>query len=124
MVPGAAVWLVFLRYRMPRPWLNGDQEQRFLYFAPMYLAIGIIAFSVGAFFLTFAWREVTFYIPGVVAGLDAAVAERMAREGIPGPLLPGSIGNVKLATRQVRRWIARPVAWGPRGPATARVVRR
>jgi O-antigen ligase len=124
MVPGAAVWLLVLRYRMPRQWLHGDEEQRFLYFAPMYLAIGIIAFSVGAFFLTFAWREVTFYIPGVVAGLDAAVAERMAREGIPGPLMPGSIGNVKLATRQVRRWIARPVTWGPRGPRSAGVARR
>ncbi|MFI5249739.1 MAG: O-antigen ligase family protein [Gemmatimonadales bacterium] len=125
MVPGAAVWLVFLRRRMPQQWLHGDGEQRFLYFAPMYLSIGIIAFSVGAFFLTFAWREVTFYIPGVVAGLDAAVAERMAREGIPGPLLPGSIGNVKLASRQVRRWIARPVTWGgPRGARAGRVTRR
>ena len=119
MIPGAAVWLVVQGRRMPQRWLTGDGEARFLYYAPVYLAVGIIAFSVGAFFLTFAWREVTFYIPGVVAAFDAAVAERLAREGLEGPLPGRPIGSAK-ARKAVRRWIARPISWAPTAVRGAR----
>jgi hypothetical protein len=116
MIPGAAVWLLVFQRGLPKRWQTGDGEQRLLYFAPVYFALGIIGFSVGAFFLTFAWREVTFYIPAIVAGLDVAVTERLVREGVVRP--HAKVASGRAAARAmttgrpgVRRWIARPVSW-------------
>jgi O-antigen ligase len=88
-IPGLMLWLaaVFgsigamlkLRKRIPRAWLRGDQEQRFLAQAPTYLAVSMIAFSVSSFFVSFAWMDPIYFLLALMAGLYVST-ERKARE--------------------------------------------
>jgi len=92
-VPGLIMWscLVFgsiigmnrLRRRLPRSWARGDPEQRFMYLATMYLALAMIGFAVTAFFLTFAWLDMVYYLAAMMAGLYSCVELRL-RETAPG----------------------------------------
>ena len=69
MIPGAVVSLLQARSRLPRAWAKGDPQQRFLYVAPQYMAVGFVGFSVGAFFLSFAWTDVTYILVSSWAAL-------------------------------------------------------
>jgi O-antigen ligase len=69
MIPGAVVSLLQARSMLPRAWAKGDPQQRFLYVAPQYLAVGFVGFSVGAFFLSFAWTDVTYILVSSWAAL-------------------------------------------------------
>lgn len=88
-IPGLLLWLaaIFgsigamlrLRGRIPRSWLRGDQEQRFLAQAPTYLAVSMIAFAVTSFFVSFAWMDPIYFLLALMAGLYVSL-ERKARE--------------------------------------------
>jgi O-antigen ligase len=73
MIPGGAISLIRLDRRMPRAWEHGTAEQRFLFVAPSYLAIGFVGFSVGSFFLSFAWMDVTYVMVAAWAALLLAI---------------------------------------------------
>jgi O-antigen ligase len=93
--PGLALWcsLVFggiiscgrLRRRLPRSWLKGDPEQRFLYQSTMYLQLAFIGFSVCAFFLTFAWLDIIYMLAAYLGGLYIAIGEKLGRSGQAAP---------------------------------------
>jgi O-antigen ligase len=93
--PGFIVWcsLLFggiiscarLRKRLPRSWLKGDQEQRFLYQATMYLQLAFIGFAVCAFFLTFAWLDIIYMLAAYLGGLYIAIREKQSRTGESAP---------------------------------------
>jgi len=94
-IPGLVLWcsLVFggvvscrrLRRRLPRAWLKGDAEQRFLYQATLYLQLGFIGFAVCAFFLTFAWLDIIYILAAYLGGLHVAIAEKQGRSGAAAP---------------------------------------
>jgi O-antigen ligase len=73
MIPGGTLRLLQLRGKVPRAWATGDPEQRFLYHAPGYLAAGFAGFTVGSFFLSFAYTDVTYLMPAAWAALEIAV---------------------------------------------------
>jgi len=83
MVPGGIVWLVRLRRRIPKRWATGDGEERFLYFATMYGAVMLAGYSVGSFFLSFTWYEISYYIFAFLAGLSVAIKEKQRRAMAP-----------------------------------------
>lgn len=99
-VPGLILWLSFmlsgtvgvllLRRRLPRKWANGDAEERFLYHATAYVPVGMAGFAVTAFFLSFAWMDVTYLLMGFLASLHALIRDK--REGNV-PAAPGSAPN-------------------------------
>ena len=70
-----------LRRRLPRSWLKGDPEQRFLYQSTMYLQLAFIGFSVCAFFLTFAWLDIIYMLAAYLGGLYIAIGEKLGRAG-------------------------------------------
>ncbi len=86
-IPGFLLWttLVFtgitggnrLRKRLPKTWERGDPEQRFLYFASMYLPLAMISFAVTSFFLTFAWVDMVYMVTAMITGLYACVAAKL-----------------------------------------------
>ena len=94
-IPGLALWcsLVIggivscrrLRRRLPRSWLKGDPEQRFLYQATMYLQLAFIGFAVCAFFLTFAWLDIIYMLAAYLGGLYVAIGEKLGRSGVAAP---------------------------------------
>jgi O-antigen ligase len=82
MIPGAVVSLVKLRRRLPRGWgRSRDAEERFLYLATVYLPVAFVGYSVGSFFLSFAWTDITYLLVATWAGLQLAVEEKLARSG-------------------------------------------
>jgi O-antigen ligase len=85
MVPGGVVWLIRLRKRIPRRWASGDAEERFLYLATMYGAVLLTGYSVGSFFLSFTWYDVSYYIFAFLAGLSVAITEKQRRTMAPVP---------------------------------------
>jgi O-antigen ligase len=79
MVPGGIVWLTRLRRKLPASWATGDGEERFLYLCTLYFAVMLAGFSVGSFFLSFTWYEITYFMFGMLAGLHVAIDEKMKR---------------------------------------------
>lgn len=91
-IPGLVLWsvLVFglfvsptrLRKRLPSHWARGDPDQRFTYYASVYLPISVIAFIATAFFLSFAYQDIIYMLAAFVTGLFVSV-DVLTR---PGPL--------------------------------------
>lgn len=78
---GGAVSLWRLGTRLPQRWLTADYDARVLYWAPRYLAISLIGFSVPAFFVSFAWHDLPFLLGGLSAGTITLINERLSLEG-------------------------------------------
>jgi len=86
-IPGLIVWcmLVFggilsllrLRASLPVAWRGGDPEQRFLYQASMYLAVSLVGFAVGSFFVSFAFVDIPYILVAMMAGLAVAAEGRL-----------------------------------------------
>ena len=70
-----------MRTRMPRAWLNGAPEQRFLYLSTMLVPIAFVGFAITASFVSFAWSDQYYILPAIVVGLQKAI-ERMV---LPSP---------------------------------------
>ena len=104
-LPGIAMWLslVFggiiamlrLRRRLPRAWLKGDDEERFLYLASMYVPLAMIGFAVTSFFLSFAWVDMLYILAAFMSGLYVCVGRKLQDSGGRGPAV--------VAPRRVRR---------------------
>jgi len=110
LVFGGIVGVTRLRRRLPRAWARGDPEQRFVYYATVYLPVAFVAFASTAFFLSFAWRDPIYLIGAYVAGLYTAVnvARRRpyAAAGLgptpPEPRQPSLPGRVRYAAPRYR----------------------
>lgn len=76
---GLAVWLtvVFggmiaplrLRSRMPRSWLRGTPDQRFLFLTASYLPASFVAFAVTTFFVSHAYTGMFYILAAFLSGL-------------------------------------------------------
>jgi hypothetical protein len=95
---GGVLAMFRLRRRLPRAWLNGDPEERFLYLATGYFAVAMVGFSVTSFFVSFAWMDAAYFIAALMSGLYICVDKRLGRNaGVAGaapaaalPALPQS----------------------------------
>ena len=94
--PGAVMWISLtvggivslwrLRRRVPRVWATGDPDERFLYHATSYLPVSYVAFTVSAFFVSFAWVDGIYILTAYLVGLHMAVRQRQ----MWGALAPGA----------------------------------
>jgi len=77
-----------LARRMPREWRKGTPDQRFLWFAALYVPIAQLGFAVTSFFVSFAWLEPLYFLSALVAGLAIVAARELhpiaAPVGFPG----------------------------------------
>lgn len=83
----AAFWLLVfggigrglrLRKRLPPSWRTGDQEERFLYLATMYLPVAMVGFAVSSTFVTFGYIDIVYIVAALLAGLHICSAKRVA----------------------------------------------
>src|SRR5205814_5657213 len=58
LIIGGLVGMVRMRRRLPRAWLQGDAEGRFLYLATVHLPLALVGFAIPAFFLSFAYSDI------------------------------------------------------------------
>lgn len=77
LVFGNIVGLIRLRRRLPRAWLKGDPEQRFLYLLAIYLPVSMIGFAVAGFFVSFAYLDLVYVLSAFVAGMYVATAQKL-----------------------------------------------
>ena len=61
------------RRRIPAEWVQGDDEQRFLYFTSVYLPVCFIGFLVSGFFVSFAYMDLIYVLTAFHIGLITAV---------------------------------------------------
>lgn len=81
LVLGGIVGMNRLRRLLPRSWLNGDREGRFLYRASLYFPVAMIAFAVTSTFLSFAWIDIVYILAGFMAGLSYSVKRKLMADG-------------------------------------------
>lgn len=96
-IPGLAIWaallvggaggLLRLRKRMPRSWAtSADPDERFLYLSTLYIPIAFLGFLVAATFVSFAWSDQAYILPGLAMGVQIAYHEKVRRDGgLPAP---------------------------------------
>jgi len=80
LIIGGIVQCHKLRRQMPRGWARGDPEQRFLYYATLFLPMSLVAFSVGGFLVSFGYLDPIYILAAFVGGLRTAVDKRMSEE--------------------------------------------
>ncbi|HKR08968.1 MAG TPA: O-antigen ligase family protein [Gemmatimonadaceae bacterium] len=62
-----------LSRRIPRSWLSGTPDQRFVAFGARYLPIAQLGFAVTAFFVSFAWLEPLYFFGALIAAFSLIV---------------------------------------------------
>ncbi len=80
MLVGSVVKMMLFARRVPRYWERGDTEARFLYHAPRYLPICVVAFAVTSFFVSHAYLDPIYFLMALMAGVYAAASNRMRQE--------------------------------------------
>ncbi len=101
-IPGLALWLVLifggtwsmirLRARLPRHWVRGDPEERFLYLMTLYIPVALLGFAVTSFFVSFAYLDPIYIIAALMAGLYVSVNAKLkaAPTRVPVTLVPST----------------------------------
>jgi O-antigen ligase len=97
-VPGLLLWVGFLvggtigmfrlRRRMPEYWATGTPEERFLYLLPLYLAVGLVGFSISSLFVSFAWLDLIYFVAALMAGLYTITRRQMLASASVPPAAP------------------------------------
>jgi O-antigen ligase len=86
-VPGLTLWLVLLfggiwsmirlRARLPKHWVRGNPEERFLYLTTLYIPVALLGFAVTSFFVSFAYLDPIYIIAALMAGLYVSVDAKL-----------------------------------------------
>ena len=104
LIVGGVVGMLRMRKRMPREWLRGTPDQRFLYLATTYIPTALIGFSVTASFVSFAYHDILPIVAAMVSGMylavGSALSEPPAAEPTPVPrhwAPPGVVGRPRSA---------------------------
>lgn len=99
LLVGSVVAMRRLQRRLPRAWLRGSREQRFLYLAPTALALSMVGFMITSTLLTFAWLDIVYIIVAMMIGLHRAVEHALVGAMPPAvPHLPAGAGAGAAAT--------------------------
>lgn len=120
---GLGIWLALLaggtlgvwrlRRRLPRAWMRGNPEERFLYHGTNFLPLAFLAFASTSFFLSFAYLEPLYFLTAFLTGLHVH-ARRLLRE---------QHGAAGMRTGPRSRRMPHPSSWSPpRWPTEAQVA--
>lgn len=83
LVFGGIVSNIRLRRRLPKHWIKGDAEERFLYFTAVYLPVAFIAFATAGVFVSFAYMDLVYILAALTAGLIVSVEAKLHGTGAP-----------------------------------------
>jgi O-antigen ligase len=68
LVMGSAVSVLRLRRTLPRAWLKGRGEERFIYLATMYIPVALLGFAAAGVFVSFAYADLVYVLCAFAAG--------------------------------------------------------
>jgi O-antigen ligase len=99
LVFGSVVSLSRLRTRLPRVWINGTQEERFLYRACVYLPAALLGFAAASSFVSFAWLDLVYILVALVIGTEVAIRARLRSDPVPTEFQPTIAPSRRLMER-------------------------
>jgi O-antigen ligase len=100
MIVGGMLGLNRLHRRLPRAWLHGTRDDRFLYLATTYFPVSLLGFAITGFFVSFAWTDPFYILGALTAGLYVCVEARLNGNS---PAPPPSPSPSRMATRGMTR---------------------
>jgi len=77
LILGSVVGLTRLRRRLPRSWIHGTREERFLYRSCVYLPVAMLGFAVTSSFVSFAWLDIVYILAALVVGTYVSIEQRL-----------------------------------------------
>lgn len=80
LVIGGLFYTWKLGRRMPSRWKRGTADQRYLYFAGLYLPLGFVGFAVSSTFVSFAYIEPVYILAALAAGLQVFAVDMLKEE--------------------------------------------
>ncbi|MEO8199498.1 MAG: O-antigen ligase family protein [Gemmatimonadota bacterium] len=92
LVFGGIFGISKLRRSLPSAWVTGTQEERFLFYASLYLPVAFAAFSASSFFVSFEYRDLLYCLGAFAAGLIVCIEQKLKAQASG-----GSAGNVAMA---------------------------
>ena len=118
LVWGGPISMLVLRGKIPKEWAKGNLDQRFLYFAPGYIAVAMIGFAITSLFVSFAYLDPVYILAAYMAALYAIV--RSAGRQQPARMQPRSRRGRPLVSRsrrhpapEIRQYPIHPVHKAP-----------
>ncbi|UCG85489.1 MAG: O-antigen ligase family protein [Gemmatimonadota bacterium] len=100
-IPGLALWLILifggmlamhrLRSRLPKTWIRGDPEERFLYLTALYLPVALVGFAAASFFVSFAYLDPIYIVAALMAGLYVSAEAKL--KTLPQSAVPPAPGK-------------------------------
>jgi O-antigen ligase len=78
---GGFVSMRRLRRRIPRAWISGTPDERFLWLATTYLPIAFIGFAITASFVSFGFSSPIYVLAAFVSGTLLSFKQMRQREG-------------------------------------------
>jgi O-antigen ligase len=92
LVFGSAAAVIRVRRTLPRAWLTGRGEERFIYLATMYLPVALIGFAAAGAFVSFAYADLVYVLCAFAAGTmecaRAKLSDAAAGHSPTTPVLP------------------------------------
>lgn len=106
---GTSVKLRYLSRSMPDSWATGSQDERFLYYATVYIPVAFIGFAATSFFVSHAYLPSFYYLIAFSGATMLFTRERLAAAQTQAPpaAAPG---------RRGRGGAAAPLRGSQRGP--------
>lgn len=83
LVLGGAAAMVALRRRLPRAWIRGNPDQRFLYVMTTNLGVALVGFAIAAFFVSFAWIDLVYILAAFMSGVYAILKQGAYAGALP-----------------------------------------
>lgn len=79
LVAGGIVAMRRLRRRLPERWRRGNRDERFLFYAPLYLLLAMLGFAVTCSFVSFAFLDPVYILAAFMTGLYVTLDTHLAR---------------------------------------------
>jgi len=86
-----------IRRRLPKTWIKGSPEERFLYQVSVFLPVALVAFGTSGLLVSHAYLESVYVLGGLQAGFYAIMARKLAELEMTG-------GVQAMAVQPVRRY--------------------
>jgi len=72
--------LIALRRRLPRHWVNGTSDERFLFLLTGYVPVAFMGFSASAFFVTHGYSVMYYVLVAFLSGLLLLVKRKLKED--------------------------------------------
>jgi O-antigen ligase len=103
LVLGQIVASLRLRRRLPRSWLHGTDEEKFIYGATTYFALSMVGFTVTSFFVSFAWMDTVYLMAALFTGLYISAQAQFQGDRSGAGRSPQIVAPTSIAGWRVKR---------------------